>query len=87
MYISYLAVALLCFTDTLGREFSSEHVSMKYKQAGIKRLQTGCRRCSNYIFIIHLTLGFNILRKDNYKPKRETIEFGDLVRLILDILR
>ena len=46
-----------------------------------------CRRCSNYIFILHLTLGFNILRKDNCKPRRETVKFGDLVRLILEILR
>ena len=31
-----------------------------------------CRRCSNYIFILHLTPCFNILRKDNDKPKWET---------------
>ena len=31
-----------------------------------------CRRCSNYIFILHLTLGFNILCKDNCKPRWET---------------
>ena len=41
----------------------------------------------NYIFILHLTLGFNILRKDNCKPRRETFKFWDLVRLILEILR
>ena len=46
-----------------------------------------CRRWSNYIFILYLAHGFNILRKDNCKPKRETFEFWDLVRLILDILR
>ena len=46
-----------------------------------------CRRCSNYIFILHLTLGFNILRKDNCRPRRETFKFWDLVRLILEILR
>ena len=46
-----------------------------------------CRRCSNYIFILHLTPGFNILRKDNAKQKWETFEFSDLVRLILEILR
>ena len=31
--------------------------------------------------ILHLTLGFNILRKDNCKPRRETFKFCDLVRL------
>ena len=46
-----------------------------------------CRRYSNYIFILHLTLGFNILRKDNCKPRRETFNFWDLVHLILEILR
>ena len=46
-----------------------------------------CRRCSNYIFILHLTRGFNILRKDNCKPRRETFKFWKCVRLILEILR
>ena len=44
-----------------------------------------CRRCSNYISNLHLTLGFNILRKDSCKPRRETFKFWDLVRLILAI--
>ena len=42
-----------------------------------------CRRCSNYIFILHLTLGFNILRKNNCKLRRETFEFLDLLRLLI----
>ena len=46
-----------------------------------------CRRCSNYIFILHLTLGFNILRKDNCKPRWETFKFWDLVQLILENVR
>ena len=46
-----------------------------------------CRRCSNYIFILNLTPGFNGLGKDNYKMRRETIKFWDLVRLILETLR
>ena len=43
--------------------------------------------CSNYIFIIDLTSGFIGLGKDSYKTRRETVKFGDLVRLILEILR
>ena len=35
-----------------------------------------CRRCSNYIFILHLTLGLNTLRKDNCKPRWKTFKFG-----------
>ena len=46
-----------------------------------------CRRCSNYIFILDLTPGFNGLDKDNCKPRRETFKFGDLVPLVLEILR
>ena len=46
-----------------------------------------CGHCSNYIFILHWALGFNILRTDNCKPRRETFKFYDLVCLILDMLR
>ena len=46
-----------------------------------------CRRCSNYIFLLHLTLAINVLHKDNFKPRREKFQFWDLVRLILEILR
>ena len=46
-----------------------------------------CRRCSNYIFILDLTPGFIGLGKDNCKSRRETVMFGELVCLILEILR
>ena len=46
-----------------------------------------CRRCSNYIFILYLTHGFNRLGKDKCKTRGESFKFWDLVRLILDILR
>ena len=41
---------------------------------------------SNYIFTLDLTPGFIGLGKDNCKTIRETFKFGDLVRLILQIL-
>ena len=41
--------------------------------------------CSNYIFILDLTPGFIGLGKDNCKPRGETVKFGNLVRLILEI--
>ena len=44
------------------------------------------RRCSNYIFILDLTPGFNIWREDNCKPRRVAFNFWDLVSLILEIL-
>ena len=34
-----------------------------------------CRRCSNYIFILDSTSGFNGLGKDNCKARRETFHF------------
>ena len=37
------------------------------------------RRCSNYIFILDLTPGFNGLGKGNCKTQREPFKFGDLV--------
>ena len=43
------------------------------------------RRCSNYIFILDLTPGFNELGKDNYNRRRETFKCWDLVRLILEV--
>ena len=45
-----------------------------------------CRRYSNYIFILDLTPGFTGLGEDNCTTRRETSKFGDLVRLILEIL-
>ena len=46
-----------------------------------------CRRCSNYIFILYLTPGFNRLGKDKCKTRRESFKFLDLVRFILENLR
>ena len=43
-------------------------------------------RCSNYIFILDLTPGFNALGKGNCKTRRETFKFWDYVCLELDIL-
>ena len=48
--------------------------------------RTACRRCSNYISILDLTLGFIGLGKYNCKTRRETFIFGDLLRPILEIL-
>ena len=44
-----------------------------------------CWRCSNYIFILDLTHGFNGLGKDNCKMRQETFKFWDLVWLILEV--
>ena len=45
-----------------------------------------CRRCSNYIFILDLTPGFNSLGRDNCKMRRLSFKLWDSVRLILEIL-
>ena len=46
-----------------------------------------CRRCSNYIFILDLTPGFNGLGKDKCKIRWESLKYWDLVQFMLDILR
>ena len=46
-----------------------------------------CRNCSNYIFILDLTPGFNGLNIGNGKMRRESFKFWDLVQLILEVLR
>ena len=46
-----------------------------------------CRRCSNYIFILYLTPGFNRLGEDTGKTRRESFKLWELVRLILESLR
>ena len=46
-----------------------------------------CRHCSNYIFILNLTPGFNGLLKDNCKKRRESFKYLDLLRLILETWR
>ena len=42
---------------------------------------------SDVIFILDLTPGFIGLGKDNCKTRLETFKFGDLVCLVLEILR
>ena len=41
-----------------------------------------CQRCSNYIFILDLTPGFNGFGKDYYMMRWETFKFWDLVHFI-----
>ena len=59
--------------------------SLKYKMHLSKQLNCwslgcswgiACRRCSNYIFILGLTPGLNILCKDNCKLRRRQLSFG-----------
>ena len=47
----------------------------------------GASRCSNYIYILHLTPGFNWLVKDNCKTRQKTFKFWDLERVVLDVWR
>ena len=41
-----------------------------------------CQPCSNYIFILNLTPGFNGLAKGSCKTKRQSLKFWDSVCLI-----
>ena len=45
------------------------------------------RHCSNYIFILDLTPGFNGLDKDNCRTRQESFQCCYLVHLILEVLQ
>ena len=45
-----------------------------------------CRRCSNYILILHLTPSRSGLGNDNGKTRREPLKFWDFVLLKLEVL-
>ena len=81
-----------CVMHCINQELSS---SLWYKPHLSRQLNCGslrcswsiaCRRCSNYIFILDLTPGFNGSGKDNCKTRRESFKFWDLVRIVLEIL-
>ena len=60
---------------------------LTYSQvSNVRCTLVACRHCSKYIFILHLTLGFNILGKCNCMPRWGTFKFWCLVHLILEIL-
>ena len=44
-----------------------------------------CRRYSNYIFILDFTSGFNIMHKDNFRTRLETVKVCDMVPYILEV--
>ena len=55
-------------------------------QAYFMRIMSA-RRCSNYTSSLDLTPSFNGLGEDNYKTRRETFKFLDLVQLISEVWR
>ena len=70
----YLAV-LFCFISRAHYIILSDKI--------VDHSNVACPRCSNYIFIIDLTPGFNGLGKDKCKTRRETFKFWDSVWLIV----
>ena len=84
----HIAALTMCYNPGLVRDKPQEApVSVKLIYCWSLRCSwsIACRRCSNYIFILNLTPGFNKLHKDNCKTRRETFKF--LVRFILEIWR
>ena len=55
--------------------------------SNIWRTLVGNKIVDHYIFILDFTPSFNGLGKDNYKMRRETFKFWELVRLILETWR
>ena len=65
-------------TDLLHHQLYSNGLMQK-RRIGVNSWcsrSIACRRCSNYIFILDLTPGFDILHKDNCKMTREAFKFG-----------
>ena len=76
----YLCLACYCDVFTLPSNILYKtHLCRQYHCWWLRCSSSiACRRCSHYIFIIHLTLGFNNgLDKDNRKTKWETFKFGN----------
>ena len=61
----------------------------RHTSVGNKIVDLGCSwsiawwRCSDYIFILDLTPGFNGLGKDNCKTRRQSSKFWDLVHFYI----
>ena len=70
-----------CKTSNIHHTFSKQWIYWSLRCSW----SIACRCCSNYIFILNLTPGFNWLGKDNYKTRWEIFKFWDLVCLILDV--
>ena len=69
-------------SHTLTGNKISRHLSRQWNLWSLRcSWSIACRRCSNYIFILDLTPGFNILHKKNYKTMGQALQFCDLVRL------
>ena len=56
------------------------HLSRQYNCWSLRcSWRIACRRCSNYIFILGRTHGFNGLDKDNWRTRRDSLTFWVLV--------
>ena len=83
--VNFLSTAVSCYPSNLSYK---THLSRHFNSWSLRcSWSIACRRCSNYIFILDLTLSFNGLDIDNCKMRRESFKFCDLVRLILKTFR
>ena len=62
------------------------HLSSQYNRWSLRcSWSTAWRRCANYIFILDLTPGLNVLGGDNRRTRWESFKCWDSVWLILEI--
>ena len=94
-FISFTAICQFIYWIILVNEINWVPSSLWYKMHFSRQLNCwslrcswsiACRRCSNYIYILNLTPGFNRLGKYNHKRGWEEFKLCDLVRLILETL-
>ena len=89
VFSPFSVLLILTFLQVLPSTFWYKwHLSMHHTWWSLRcSWSIACQRCSNHIFILDLTPGFNGLGKGNGKTRRQTFKFCDSVRLILEICR
>ena len=79
-----LAEMFSCNIQLLSNLWYKPHFSRQYNCWSHRCIWSiVCRRCSNCIFILDLTPGFNGLGKDNCRTRWETFRFWDSVCLYI----
>ena len=93
MFVTYTVLLLgsllyICICSYAANYRQTSHLSLQWTYWSLRcSWCITCRRCSNHIFILDLTPGFNGFGKNNCTRKRESFKFWDLLHLILGILR
>ena len=88
IFVQHASIVLQCNPDVIFPSVILCWINLSWVLSPIKSLRLWIfLQTSNYIFILDLTPDVNGFGKDNWKRRRESFKFWDLVRYILEILR